>query len=235
MVDIEPLPEVKPGGQRPLADDRAASSNGKIIRSADAELIFEGQARLNAATEQAIAVLEAAKARYEEETERGYADGRKAGEESIAKLLNDTVANCEQYLASREADLVDLVLTATGSVLERFDDRELARQILKKALKERRAMRGMSLYVHPSGQEAFVKALEDIEDEIGHVDDMISVGADVALEPGMCVLDTPLGYVQLGIEAQLDALRSGLLAAFAANPVGEDRDEPDDDGQNTDG
>lgn len=230
MVDIELLPEVEPGRPEPALNGSRRPSNGKIIRGEDAAMIFEGEARLNAATEQAVAVLEAAKLRYEEQVKQGYEDGRKAGGEAIAKLLNDTVTDCERYLASREADLVELVLTATQSVLESFDDRELARRMLKKALKERRAMRGMSLYVHPSSQETFAKAVEDIQSEIGYIDDMISVSADVGLEPGVCVLDTPLGYVQLGIEAQLDALRNGLMAAFAANPAIDDREGGEIDG-----
>lgn len=235
MVDIEHLPELEPGERWPQVDGSAIRNNRKIIRADDADLIFEGQARLNAATEQAVAVLEAAKVRYEEEVERGYQDGKKAGEEAVAKLLNDSVTACEQYLSSREADLVDLVLTTTQSILESFDDRDLARQMLKKALKERRAMSGMSLYVHPTSQDDFVKALGDLQREAGYIDDMIKVSADVSLEPGMCVLDTPLGYVQLGIEAQLDALRNGLITAFAINPAIDDREEAEaDDKENAD-
>ena len=63
-------------------------------------------------------------------------------------------------------------------------------------------------YGHPRHQPA----IDRVRAALGEASP-VQVEADPAMRPGECCLRSPVGSVELGIEAQLRALRTGLAAA----------------------
>lgn len=183
----------------------------KVIRAADADLWLDAQATLEAAQRDALTTRSEALTKAQAEQERGYREGREAGEQEAAKMLANTVRRCELYLENRAEELVELVITATQSILHGYDDRERTRLMLWKAIKEHHGGPRLALRVHANELDRVREVVRAILDELGGPE--IEVIADADLNNDACVLDTPLGYLQLGVDAQLMALRNGLLEA----------------------
>ncbi|MGK9168726.1 type III secretion system stator protein SctL [Inquilinus limosus] len=149
-----------------------------------------------------------ADAAFTAERERGHAEGLAAAREEAAALLAATSLQIDRYLAGLDQTLADLVQETIERILGRFDRRELLLQAVDHALRQARLDHAATLRVAPDMVEALRGRLAD--PPLADIGRRVTVESDPGLAADTCVMVTKYGHVELGIDAQLRALREAL-------------------------
>jgi flagellar assembly protein FliH len=148
----------------------------------------------------------------------GYAQGERAGIDAAARQLDAQRARLEQTLDElstlrdrltrrTERQVVELALAVAGRILHREIslDRELLLVMARLALDRLGDAPAATVRLHPD-DEAAVRG-----GRAAWPGGAIEVAADPSVKPGGCVLQTDVGHVDLGIDAQLGELSAALL------------------------
>jgi len=181
---------------------------GRIIRADDIEAWNTGKSFLEAAKREAKRIRTEAATAFEEEKSRGFEEGRKEGVEAAARVLAETKAKADRYLAEADGQLVDLAMAVVQRVLGNLDARQLVLQATHHALTKQRQDQPLAIYVSPEIVDQLRLQLnESFDDSVRH---LMTVEADPKLDVGDCRMATNVGFVELGVEAQLKALHEGL-------------------------
>lgn len=163
---------------------------------------------MQAARAEAERIRTEAMAAYEAEKQRGFEEGRQDGAESAARLLAETSARADRHLAETDGQVVDLAIGVVQRVLGDFDVRQLTLKAVHHALVKQRQDQHLTLHVAPDmADELRAQISESFEQGVHH---LITVEADPRLESDACRLASEVGFVDLGIEAQLRAIHRGL-------------------------
>lgn len=194
------LPDCKlPGVGRPA---------NPLVRRAELGVWASASEALEAARAKAEGIVSAAHAAHEAERQRGHAEGRREGAEQAACLIAGATAEAAARLDRIEAALPALVAEAVANILGAFDIRDLVAPAVSRALGQLRRGASATIRTSPGCLEQLRAALA------GLGGGAIRIEPDPGLEDGRCVLSSELGDVELGIEAQVRALRAGLAAAW---------------------
>ena len=179
----------------------------RIIPAGEAQAWIEGDSYREIAKRDAEALLAEARAVFEGERKRGIEAGLRAGAEAKAALLAEATARIDRGLAAAEQQFAAAVVATVERVLGSFDRQELLVRAAKHALAEMREARHLILRVAAEEAGAVERRLAEA---IGPGNTLVEIQGDPSLEPGEAVLESELGFVSIGIDAQLAALRRGL-------------------------
>ncbi|MGO4723638.1 MULTISPECIES: type III secretion system stator protein SctL [unclassified Inquilinus] len=144
---------------------------------------------------------------------RGHAEGLAAGQQEAATLLTATGVQIDRYFAGLDQTLADLVQQTIERILGGFDRRELVLQAVAHGLRQARLDHAATLRVAPELVAALRDRLADPAQDLGDIARRVTVESDPGLAGDTCVMVTRYGHVELGIDAQLRALRDGLRRA----------------------
>ena len=168
-----------------------------------------GQDYLEAADREAMRIRTDALTAFEEAKRSGFEEGRAEGAEAASRLLAETTFRADGHLAMADGQIVDLALAVVRQVLGEFDVGQITRNAVRHALARQRQDQHLTLHVAPDMVDAVREDLDaDIESGMRH---LITVEPDPKLDRGQCRLASEIGFVDLGIEAQLRAIHQGLL------------------------
>lgn len=177
----------------------------KIIRAAELCVWQDAAAMLANAKRQAAGTLAASAVAFDAERQRGYDEGLERGASEMAERMIAAAAAAAALLQQIERALPSLVCDAVENLLGTFDLRDLLRPAVQHALGRLRLNAAATIRVSPES----VAAVRAACDATG-----LTIQADPSLAPGRCLLETELGTVELGLEAQLSILRSAMTAAW---------------------
>jgi type III secretion protein L len=197
---------------------------GPVVRGHDVDIWGRATAALEAAERHRQRMRAYARDAYRREKERGYADGWTAGAAEAARLVAATAARVEQHVDTLERELPALVLEIVEQMLGAFHPGdELLSRAVRHALARLRTGADICLRVAPGQADSLRRSLAHLDrlSEAKH----LRIEVDPAIEPGACVLSSEFGNVELGIAAQIRALREGLEAQ--ASRAIADSDAPD--------
>lgn len=186
----------------------------RIVRAAEAQLWTEGHDYLRAAREDAERIRQDSAKWLAEARAEGYEQGRAKGAEAVGELLAETRAQVDRYLAGLESALADLALGIAREVLQSHGDAERVVLSTRKALLAFRQDQALTLFVPRLEVEAVRQRLREEPQGLAG----IAVESDDQLKPGQARLSSPVGSVELGLEAQLQALRRSLLPFVEVAP-----------------
>ena len=179
----------------------------RIIPAGEAQAWIEGDSYREIAKRDAEALLAEARAVFEGERKRGIEAGLRAGAEAKAALLAEATARIDRGLAAAEQQFAAAVVATVERVLGSFDRQELLVRAARHALAEMREARHLILRVAAEEAGAVERLLAEA---IGPGNTLVELQGDRSLEPGEAILESELGFVSIGIDAQLAALRRGL-------------------------
>ena len=179
----------------------------RIIPAAEAQAWIEGDSYRDIAKRDAEALLAEARAVFESERKRGIDAGLRAGAEAKAALLAEATARIDREMEAAGQQFAAAVIATVERVLGSFDRQELLVRAAKHALAEMREARHLILRVAAEEAGAVERRLAEA---IGPDNTLVEIQGDPSLEPGEAVLESELGFVSIGIDAQLAALRRGL-------------------------
>ena len=179
-----------------------------LLRAAELRLWHDAEQALQQAREDADQISSAAHAAAAEERDRGYAEGLSAGQEHAAATMAATAAAAEALLLRLEADLPQLVHGIVESILGEVPHSASLVSAVRHALGRLRLGPSMTLRAAPDDTATLRAALD------GPGSSLIRIEPDPALKSGSCVLSGDLGVVELGVAAQLRALKAALTHTF---------------------
>jgi type III secretion protein L len=179
----------------------------RIIPAAEAQDWTDGAAYVAIARRDAEALLRDAAAVFEMERRHGIEAGLREGAEAKAALLAEATARIDRDLTAAEHDFAAAVIATVERVLGSFDRHDLLVRAARHALAEMREAKRLILRVAAEDQVAIEQRLGA---ELGQGATLVEIQGDLLLAPGEAVLESEFGFVAVGIEAQLAALRRGL-------------------------
>ena len=147
---------------------------------------------------------------YASERERGYADGMAAASEEAAKLVSQTVAQVDRYLASLDKEVGELALGIVRRILSEFDDAELVARATYRALTDFREAKAIRIKVHPSVEPKVKEMLATRIGENAHGAPLVTIETDEDLSEESCVLSTEFAVIEATVETQLAAIAEAM-------------------------
>lgn len=179
------------------------------LRAGDISAWAQAQSLVQAAQQQAAAIEEQAQAAYQQECERGYADGLADAQMEQAEKMIDTVSRTVDYFAQVEGEMVQLVVQAMRKIVDGYDDTEQVLIVVKNALAVVRNQKQMTLRLPPAQVEPVRARINDILSAYPGVGYLDIVG-DARLGAHACILESEIGVVEASIEGQLQAIESAF-------------------------
>ena len=185
------------------------ASGSRVVRAADIAAWAEAEGLIAAARAQADAIVAGAQAAFEEERQRGYADGMAEAQMEQAEKMIDTVGRTIDYFARVEGDMVALVMAAVRKIIDGFDDAERVLIVVKNALSVVRNQKQMTLRLHPQQVDVVRSRVNDLlaaYPGVGYLD----IVGDGRLSMESCILESEIGLVEASIEGQIKALEGAF-------------------------
>jgi len=193
---------------------------GPVVRSQDVEIWGQANEALDAAERHRQHMRAFARDAYQREKQRGFADGWTAGAAEAARLVAATAARVEQHVDALERELPTLVLEIVERMLGAFDPGDLLSHAVRHALARLRTGADVHLRVAPEQAESLRQSLAHLDGLSGAK--RLHIEVEPAIEPGGCLLCSEFGNVELGVAAQVKALREGLEAQAHRAATGAD-------------
>ncbi|HEV2638264.1 MAG TPA: FliH/SctL family protein [Actinocrinis sp.] len=183
----------------------------RIIRADEAVAFQDGYRFRDAARVEAERSRRDAVAAFADERRRGLQEGRQAGAAEAARLLGDAEHAVSRSLADLEQSVVLLAVDLAERILGASDDRTAVVRAATRAIEDMRAEEDGVLYAAPQHLKALGERMAALAaDRPGG----LAVEPDLSAGPRDCSLMTARGVINLGVQAQLDALRAGILAWY---------------------
>lgn len=179
------------------------------LRASDISAWADAQSLVEAAKQQAAAIETQAQVAYQQECERGYAEGVADAQMEQAEKMIDTVSRTVDYFAQIEGDMVQLVVQAMRKIVDGYDDTEQVLIVVKNALAVVRNQKQMTLRLHPAQVEPVRARINDILSAYPGVGYLDIVG-DARLTAHACILESEIGVVEASIEGQLQAIENAF-------------------------
>lgn len=181
----------------------------RIIRADHAQSWIDGFAFLESAKAYAAELRAQVQEEVAQAREAGRLEGRRAGEAEAAILLARTHAEIDRHLASLETRICDLALEVVRMVLGTFSDVELVARASRRALTVFREQNGVVVSVAPEMADEVARYLAGLE--LGSL--AARVEPDRHLSARQCMVTTPSSSIDVGIDAQLGAVRDAMIAS----------------------
>ncbi|ALM53822.1 type III secretion system stator protein SctL [Halomonas huangheensis] len=183
---------------------------GKVILKArEADAWVSGYAFLERVKQRASEAEQEARHTRAAAYADGFEAGRQAGETQATELLTRTTQQVDRYLAGMEPSMAELCLKMVRRILGQFDDTELIVRCVRQALIEYRHDMTVTVRVAPErvpDVEARLRVADPVPDHPTY-----RIEGDAQLGSGQCLLVSPVAVVDVGLEAQLQALREALI------------------------
>lgn len=190
-------------------------SDGNVVKAEDVKGLVSAGEIILAAENEAKEIVSSAKAEYEAEKRRGYADGLAAGKAEILKSKLDLVDESVNYMHKVEGAISDLVIKALKKCLTEIGDTEVVCQIVKKSMRAIvHNQREVTVKVSPSMVEKVKEWSNTCMGEFPTVT-FIEVVEDPRLSNTACVVETAAGSVEASIDGQLKALEESFRHHFS--------------------
>lgn len=198
-------------------EDSPAMNTELELEYLDQKACEELQEELRREKERGAQLME--QARQEAQNHTQLMQEMEARAASIQAKLEDLCGQFSKertkYFAGVEAEVVRLALAVASRILHRevILDPLLLRGAVRVALERLKENSGISLQI-PKSQEEDWKGL--LEETAGRE---ITVVADPRLQAGECLLETSVGRVDLGIQAQLEEIERGFFDLLQQRPA----------------
>lgn len=179
----------------------------RIIRAEEADSWINGFAFLERAKAEAAAIRATAGAEVAKAREAARLEGRKSGEAEAAALLLRTQTEVERYLVSIEPMVAALAMDIVARVIGTIGDADLVARAARQGLDALREETAVVVNVAPE----LVAEVQQRLALLGPMAVTVRVVADRHLTSRQCTLTTASTSIDVGIDAQLDAMRCAML------------------------
>jgi flagellar biosynthesis/type III secretory pathway protein FliH len=186
-----------------LRVDRPGIAPGvQRLRAADFACLVQASQMLETVEQQAATIVGRAEAVREQSRQEGLKQGRAEARRELIASVSDMHATLQRWVAQTEPQLVGMVLRCVREMVKGTDPQVLVRGSIARALAEMNSAAEIRIKVH----ESHVAELRAEVDELIQQYDLrgaVRVEASPTLRVGDCIVESPLGTVDLRMESQL--------------------------------
>ena len=195
-------------------------SERKVLKEAEYAALLSASDVVQAARKEARRIVQQAAQEAEERRRTGYEQGLQAAKAEYAQRLVAQAAASEGQLRQLRSAMAGIVVKAVGRFIAEVEPALLFEAALQRVDSLIRAEPFISIRVEPRSEAALRDVLHRLAAESEWAMN-VSVQADSTLPAGGCVVQTPSGTLEIGIDAQLEAFRrsmerGGVTAAAGA-------------------
>lgn len=187
--------------KRHAAQGLPPGPTGKILRPEQAGAWRDG-----------FRFLAEAQAAYNAERERGYADGKEAGALEATRIVGETAARVDRYLASLEREIAQLALDIVRRVLGEVDAGALIERAAIHAMADFKEAKSLEITVHPENLARVRTAVASYIRQ-ANLGLTVTVQEDARMPRDGCTLASDFTVVDASVEGQLRALAKGFGVA----------------------
>jgi type III secretion protein L len=184
-------------------------SERKVLKESEYASLLDAAGVLESANEEARRIVRAAQAQAEDIRQRGYEAGHADARAEYAQRLLAVSAGSQAELRGLREAMAELVVKAVSQFAAEADPARLFEAALGRVDHLLRREPFVSIRVAPS-DEAALRAVVDRLRADGGWTLGVAVQPDPQLARGSCVLQTPSGTLEIGIDAQVEALRRAV-------------------------
>lgn len=179
----------------------------RVIKAAEYALLLDAQAALNGAREEARRMAGEAKSVIEEHCRMGYEQGLEHGRNAWAQRLCEAALESHATLQQLKSTVADVVVRAVREIVQTVDPEELWAATFARIEPMVRDQVTIKVCVAPQEAEAAYNAMLATW---GHLHPALRLEPDANVGQGACVIETPGGTVEAGLQSQLELLRNVL-------------------------
>lgn len=161
----------------------------------------------------------------EEAWQKGYAEGAAAAQKQYEEILAEaeeikagTLVEHDEVLAGIEAELINLVLDVSKKVIgsEIALNKENLIYLVKQAIDGCSNKKGIVLKVAPEDY-AFLASNHDRLAALIDCADELELKQEMSLKPGACILETPFGNLDAGVQTKLAKIEEAFRELLGEN------------------
>jgi len=185
------------------------AAGGKVVRASDYSRWVSAKHVLGEARVQAKVIRDHARQEHVAERERGYQEGLREARAMQVAEMDATLRQARAYLDGIEGEMVDLVMDCVREIIGELDARERIVRIVRGALGRARRQKQAVLRLHTDDVAAVLAWRDDLLAEFPAVEDL-DIVATAQMARGACRVETEIGVIEAGVDAQLAALEQAL-------------------------
>ena len=196
-----------------LRPDRPAVAAGaQRLRAADYAQLVQATEALDRAQQEAAGIVGRADAVREQAQQEGLLLGRQQARGELVLAVGSLQAPLQRWVQETEPQLVAMVLRCVREVVKGIDAETLVRGSIGRALGEMTTATEIRIQVHESH---VARLREEVESLLAQHDlrGVLRVDASALLRPGDCIVESPLGVVDLRVDSQLKFVEQTLRPA----------------------
>lgn len=193
----------------------------RIIKRAEMADLEDATDIITAARQKAADIVAEAEQLREAERQRGYEEGLKAAEvETFDRLIREQ-AQFDDALERSRADITDLVLGCTRSIVQHLNPADVAVSMTRTALGRMRREKRCQLFAPASIAPEIQTRVEAILADFPEIE-LVDVVEDASLSAPNVILVSALGRVSCSLDESMTSLEAALRGGMS----GRSRPEP---------
>ena len=192
-----------------IPQDLVIDAAANIVKREQYSVLLDAQALTAQAQIRAEQIIADAEAAKQQAYEDGYNQGVAAAEKTQAQAVLATLKMCQDFMSARQQALCDLVGSVTNKLLGNIDRDSLIISLVEQALSTYHHAQRVTLYVAPSQFSELSKRINQVSKTSSALS-QLEIKEDERVEVGACLMETPIGVLNIRLDAQLAALENGL-------------------------
>ena len=179
------------------------------IKAADYLRLVSSTQALDEAQAQANALVHKADAVLEEARQSGLQQGRAEALQELLSSVAGLRATLASWVRQTEPRLADIALRCVQEIVRSSDKSALVQDSVHRALAEMSAAQDIRIQVHADQVDELRAQMTELMERHA-LRGVVRVEAAMALKPGDCIVESPLGVVDLRVESQLRFVQQTL-------------------------
>lgn len=188
----------------------------RVLKRDDYSLLVEARGVIDAARKEAERIGEEAKAAYEEEKKRGFAEGLEEGRMEMAMNMLHSASESVNMISSMEDSIIDVVIRSVRTIIGDLDDNEVVERLVKRALQYVRDQKKVTIRLNPEDAEMMEAKLGAVTRDFPS-SVRFEIVPDARLDRKMCTMETEMGIVDASLDKQLDYIESALRSEVGSH------------------
>ncbi len=189
-----------------LAIDAATN----VVKREEYTYVLDAEAIIAQAKAQARSIIAEAEDAKKQACDDGYQQGFAAAQQTQVQALTQTLAKCQEFFLSRQQDIATLVIDVSRKIIGEIDSNTRLHQLVAQALSHYSNVQHVTLCIAPQQFAVFSERLGELRKAFPSVS-QLELKEDERVDVGSCLMETPIGVLNINLDAQLAAVESALL------------------------
>lgn len=201
-------------------DTLSLAPNVSVLKAADYGVMVEAQLAKQAAQAQAQSIVNAAQAQLqkaqldgealrEQKRIEGQQQGRLEARAEITECVTKLNASMQAWIAEVEPTLIQLVSRCVKQVVESADRSAVIKEAVDRGLAELSSANEIKIKLAPSQVDTIRPLVTEMSERHG-LRATVRLEADTLLKEGDCIVESPMGVVDLRVDTQLRLIKNAL-------------------------